>query len=263
MSAESTKLSLPKRTHILRPVHFLHSLTKTAMLSSHTNILDVPKTSNTEELVHSLEGDTFGLRHEEPRNDNHASAEAAEDEIGTVAVGADGFEHDRDCTSDDEVEEPVSKISDLGNPQRAFRDIPLSSSSKRDIQPSEAGSRDLGDVDPAHRTPAELESSCEEVNGNEGDVAGSTDRRTIFGRTEADVETEVEHHDCHHGSGPDEGEFAAEGVDEEDEKEKAGDHLNDAVDARGEEGVGVAGDAEVGEDFGCLLGLALAMMGQV
>ncbi|KAI7028375.1 hypothetical protein KC355_g44 [Hortaea werneckii] len=215
-------------------------LTNTAMLRSHTNILNIAKASDTEELVHPLERDAFRLRHEEPRNDHHTSAEAAEDEIGTVAVRADCLEHDRDSASDDEVEEPGSKL------------VPDSIAKS---------GRDLRDVDPTYGTPAELESSREEVNSNEGDVAGPTDRRAILGRTKADVEAEVEHHDCHHGSGPDEGQFAAESVDEEDEEEEAGDHLDDAVDARGEEGVGVAGDAEVGEDLGCLFGIGISIIG--
>lgn len=158
----------------------------------------------------------------------------------------------------------TTKLKSLGEVSTEARfqddvlDIPLRSSSKRDIQPPKTRSRDLGDVNPAYGTPAELESSCKQINSNKGDVPGSADRRAIFGRTKADVETEVEHHDRHHGSGPDEGEFAAEGVDEEDEEEEAGDHLDYAVDARGEEGVGVAGDAEVGEDLGRLFGIGIS-----
>ncbi|KAI6915325.1 hypothetical protein KC318_g45 [Hortaea werneckii] len=207
--------------YILRPIHFLHSLTNTAMLRSHTNILNIAKASDTEELVHPLERDAFRLRHEEPRNDHHTSAEAAEDEIGTVAVRADCLEHDRDSASDDEVEEPGSKLVPDSIAKSGFRHT--------------------------------IESNIRDPSRT-----GKQPRR---GKQQRGRQAEVEHHDCHHGSGPDEGQFAAESVDEEDEEEEAGDHLDDAVDARGEEGVGVAGDAEVGEDLGCLFGIGISIIG--
>lgn len=48
----------------------------------------------------------------------------------------------------------------------------MGSGSERNIEAAKAGSRDFGDVNPAHRTPAPLEERGEEVDADEGDITG-------------------------------------------------------------------------------------------
>ena len=62
---------------------------------------------NAEEVVHLLQTHALCLRDEEPREDAHAEAEGAEEEVGAVAAFAHGGEHGGYAAGDDEVEEPL------------------------------------------------------------------------------------------------------------------------------------------------------------
>ena len=122
-------------------------------------------------------------------------------------------------------------------------DVPLGRGCQAHVQASKARRRDLRDIDPAYRTPSELEGRCEQVDGNKCHISGSANLAALRWRVKPDVEAQVEHHDSHDDAGPHEALLAAKGVGEEYEEEAARDHFDDAVDAGGEEGVGVAGNA--------------------
>lgn len=148
-----------------------------------------------------------------------------------VAVGTDGSQHIGHGAGDDKVEQP------------------LGGGGKGDVQPAQTRRRNLRHVDPADGPPAELEAGGEEEDADEGDVAGGDDRRALLGRGDADVQADVQHAEGLGDGGPEQGAAAAERVGDEDEEDGAADHLDDAVDAGGEEVGGVAGDAEVLEDL--------------
>lgn len=85
----------------------------------------------TEEVVHLLESKTLGFGNKEPDEDEHGQAEAGEGDEGSVAALAHGDQHVGHGAGNDEVEEP------------------LGGGGKGDVEATETGSRDLGDVDPA------------------------------------------------------------------------------------------------------------------
>lgn len=150
---------------------------------------------------------------------------------GAIAVRPNSDQHDWCCSCDDEVEEPLRR------------------GRQTHIRPPQPARGNLRDIDPAHRTPTKLEERRKKIHHDQRHISSTTNRRARDRRIEAHVETQVEHGNEHCGSRPDERAFAAQGVGEEDKEEAAGDHFDDAVDAGGEEGGGVAGYAEVVEDF--------------
>lgn len=176
-----------------------------------------------EDLVHLLERHALRLRNKEPREEEHGEAERAVYEIRPVPAASDGGHHVRGGARDDEVEQP------------------LRGRGQRDVGGSQARGGDLGDVDPAHGAPAELEEGCEEEDHDDGDVAGCGDAwgwlacDDCLGRVEAYVEADVEHGGSLGDGSPEKGFAAAQGVGDEEEEDRAGGHLHDPVDTGGEE----------------------------
>jgi len=101
---------------------------------------------DTEESIHLLEGDTLGLRDEEPDEDEHGEAEGAEDEVGSVSGLSDVDQHAGNGLGDDEVEEPLGGSGD------------------GDVHGTETSGGDFGDKNPADGTPTELEDGGKEEN---------------------------------------------------------------------------------------------------
>lgn len=64
------------------------------------------------ELVHAFERTTFGLRHEDPREDEHGEAKAAIDEVRAISAFSNSGDHVRRGTSYYEVEQPLRCRSD-------------------------------------------------------------------------------------------------------------------------------------------------------
>lgn len=190
----------------------------------------------------------FRLRHQKERPSSHHRTETPIDEIRPIPIFPDRLQHDRRRPRNRQIEQPLCR------------------GRQTHIQASQAIRRDLRHVYPAHRTPPELKRRGVEIHHHQCAVAGSWDRGARHGRVEAAVKTEVEHAETHEVAGPDEGPAAAEGVGEEEDEDGAGTHLDDAVDARGEEGLGVACYAEVGEDDGGVVvdrvGLCRRVLGQ-
>ena len=70
---------------------------------------------------------------------------------------------------------------------------PLSGSRERNVHGSQSRGRDLGDDNPAARTPAKLEESREEEDAGEGEVADRWDRFPCDWGIEAYIEANHEH----------------------------------------------------------------------
>lgn len=186
--------------------------------------------SDTEQVIHLLERNTLCLRDEEPNEEEHGEAERAIDEESTIAALADGNQHVGRSTGYDEVEKPLRR------------------GRKGDVHGSQPRGRDLRDVDPAAGSPAELEEGGEQEDAHERKVACGGNGLAGDGRGDANVEADVEHGRALGDRGPEEGAAAAKRVGGEDEEGGAGDHFDDAVDARGEEAGFGAVEAEVLED---------------
>lgn len=92
-----------------------------------------------------------------------------------------------------------------------------------------------------------MEGGGEEVDGHESDIAGGTDG-AAGDVHEAGVEAQVEHAEEHDDAGADEGPAAAHCIGDEEHEAGDRDRPHHAVDAGGQEGGGVAGETEVGED---------------
>ena len=88
------------------------SLPQLPRLRRHTDILDAGERRSAPQLIHPLHTNALRLLDEKPRNDDDNNTEAAVDEVGAVAVGADSVEHDWGRAGDDEVEEPVNERSE-------------------------------------------------------------------------------------------------------------------------------------------------------
>lgn len=152
---------------------------------------------------------------------------------------------------------PIPPFPNSGNHiRRSPRDNeieqPLRRSSQRNIQGPEPRSRDLGDVDPAHRTPSELEEDGEEVDAHNGDVASGRYSGAFHWGLDANVNSDVIHAEALGDGGPEETFAATERIRCQGEEEGAADHFEHAVDACGEEGRLGAIEAEVGEYLGGL-----------
>lgn len=187
------------------------------VLASHTNVLQSGKVGSPEQLVHTLQRDSFRLWNPEGQYP-HNKAEGSIDEIRPVTGRPAGRnQHDRADSRDDEIEQP------------------LGCSRQRDVLSSQAVRGDLGDVNPAHRSPAELEGRGKEVHCHEGHVSGRRDGSTWNGRVEADIKADVKHADEHGEGGPDERQAPTQRVGKEGNEDGAGAHLDYAVNPGGEE----------------------------
>lgn len=169
------------------------------------------------DLVHLLERHALGLGNKEPREEEHREAEAAVDEVRPVPGVADRGHHVRGGAGDDEVEQPLRR------------------GRQRDVGRAETRCRDLRDVDPAHRAPAELEEGREQEDHDDGDVARWRHRDAGLGRVEAHVEADVEHGGSLRDGGPEKGFAPTQSVGDEEEEDGARSHLHDSVDTGGKE----------------------------
>ena len=98
-------------------------------------------------------------------------------------------------------------------------------------------------VNPTDGPPAELKRGREEIDHDQSAITRAGDRGALLGGVKSHEEAQVEHAEPHEEAGPDQGPAAAQCVGEEGDEDGAGTHLDDAVDSRGEERLGVAGDA--------------------
>ena len=176
----------------------------------------------------------LGFRDEEPDEDEHGKTEASEGDERSIASLAHGRQHVRDSTGDDQVEEP------------------LSSSSERNVQSTKTGSRNLRDINPAHWSPTPLEEGSEQVDADEGDVAGRRNGLVLLRWRDTDEKTDVHHRTTHGNRGPEQRFATTERVGGKNEKETAHGHLDHAVDPRGEKTDLGALQSEVFEDLRCV-----------
>lgn len=148
-----------------------------------------------------------------------------------ITLRTDSSQHPGDSTGNDKVEQPLCR------------------SSKGDVQTAETGSRDFRDVDPADRTPSELEESGEEEDADKGNVASRNHRFACLGGLDADIETDVQHCKALRDGSPEERTTAAEGVGNEDQEAGTSDDFDDTVHSCCEKTVGAACDTQVLEDL--------------
>lgn len=139
--------------------------------------------------------------------------------------------HVRCSTSDDEVEEPLSRSRDS------------------DVEGSKTSGRDLRHVDPAHRAPSKLEEAGEEEDTNESEVSSAWHGLTLDRWVDAHVETDVEHGGTLGDGSPEKRTTTTEGVSSKDQEAEAADHLDDTVDSSGKELVLVTDETESPEDL--------------
>lgn len=195
-------------------------------------------------------GTYLGLGDKEPDEEEHGQTEASKSNKCTVSALAHGHQHIRNRPGNDEVEEP------------------LGCGSKSNIQATEACSGDLGNVDPANLqdvsayaafcakwtkatywTPAPLEERGEKVDADKSEVSGRNHGLIRLRRCDAYEETHVEHRQAHGDRCPEKRPAAPERVGCEDEEKTTHDHLDDTVNARGEETDCSATEAQVVEDL--------------
>ena len=141
-------------------------------------------------------------------------------------------EEERTSTSNNEVEDP------LGCGREGY------------IHRTETSRRDLADQNPTHWSPSELEEGCEEEDHDNGNITGWRYGFACHGRVEAHVKANVEHGEALGDGGPKKRLAAAESVGNENQEDATGQHLDDAVNAGGEEGGFGAAEAEVLEQGG-------------
>ena len=181
-----------------------------------------------------------------------------------IAMLTNSSQHIRHRASNDKVKQPLRSRTDS------------------DIQRAKPRSRYLGDENPASPTPSEFEGKGEDKDEDEGDVAGGRDGLVWHRRTDAHVQSDVEHADCHDDGGDEQCPAAADGVGDE-KKENAGSddldelvvgvvdklglgtYLDDAVDTCGEEFVCITNDSKTPENFrgvviDCLMSAKLVVL---
>src|SRR6202034_507159 len=121
-----------------------------------------------------FEEHSFRFWNEEPGEYEHQNRERSEEKEGPVAIRPKSRKHVWRGPCNNEVEKPLCR------------------SSNRNIQRAKSQGRDLCDVDPWNRAPAELEEDRGKVDAYECDVSCRRQRLTIYGRTYAEVKTDVE-----------------------------------------------------------------------
>ena len=148
---------------------------------------------------------------------------------------------------------------------------PLSGGTDGHVHGTQASRRDLRHENPAGRAPAELEKSSPEIDAGNGDISEGRDlfvmsawqsssrkrasrrRATYWLALDGWLHSAVDADDVqHNGQGtarPQQSPAATERISNEEEEHGAGRHLDDAVDARGEERRVGAGHAQVLEDL--------------
>lgn len=172
---------------------------------------------NSEDLVHFLKRHTLGLRDEEPGEKEHRETETPVNEVCTVSTSTNSSHHIRGGASNDEVEQP------------------LGSSGQRDIGGSQTSSWDLRDINPANRSPPKLEKGCEQEDHDNGDITGRRHRDALLRGVEAYVEADVKHGRSLGDGGPEKRFATTQGIGNEEEENRTGNHLHDSVDTGGEE----------------------------
>ena len=100
-----------------------------------------------------------------------------------------------------------------------------------------------------HRSPAPLEEGREEVDADERDISGRADRCVRLRGSDAHEETNVQHRQTHGNRSPEQRPATSEGVGCEDQEQTAHDHLDNAVNASGEETRLSAVETKVLEDL--------------
>jgi hypothetical protein len=95
-----------------------------------------------------------------------------------------------------------------------------------------------------------LEEGREEVDADKRDIAGRADRCVRLRRSDAHEQTDVKHRQTHGNRSPEERLAASKRVGCEDQEQTAHDHLDNAVNASGEETRLGAVKTEVLEDLG-------------
>lgn len=169
------------------------------------------------DLVHFLKRHTLGLRDEEPGEKEHRETETPVDEVCTVSTLTNSSHHIRGSASNDEVEQP------------------LGSSGQRDIGGSQTSSWDLRNIDPTNRSPPKLEKGCEQKDHDNSNITSRRHRDTYLRGVEAYVEADVKHRSSLGDGGPEKRFTTTQGIGNEEEENRAGNHLHDPVDTGGEE----------------------------
>lgn len=130
--------------------------------------------------------------------------------------------------------------------------MPLESRRRRSSRPvtrQHANGHITNQMNFTYRTPSPLEEGCKEVNAYKRDIAGRWHGLACLRRADADEEANVEHGSRHGDRGPEQRLATTERISSEDQEAAAHDHLDDAIDAGGEETRFGAVEAEILEDL--------------
>jgi len=112
---------------------------------------------------------------------------------------------------------------------------PLSSRSNGNIESSKTGSGDLGNKNPAARSPAELEESSPEVDADDGHISKGGDTCTSNRGLNTTVDTDDVHGEELSNTGPQKTAASAKRIGKEDEESSTSSNLDDTVDTGSEE----------------------------
>lgn len=181
-----------------------------------------------ENLVHLLKRNTLGLWDKEPCKDEHGETERPEDEVCTVSRPTNCSHHVRGGTSNNKVEQPLSR------------------SGHGDVGGSQAGSRNLGNINPANGTPSKLEEGCKQEDHDNRDVTSWRDHVALLRRIKPDIEADVEHGRSLSNRSPEEGFAATKRIGNKEKEDGAGDHLHDSIDTSSKETSFSSGETKVG-----------------
>ena len=182
-------------------------------------------TDTAKKHIHLLKRHALRLRHAQPDKDRAAKRQDPKEDEGAIC---DLLQHDRRDLPDDEITHPIAARA------------------QRDTIRTVRHRPHLADDDPAAGTPRVAEINDEEPDEGDGGPAGGFVRGPLV-----DVDAEEDGDDgvanAHADGTSDHDGFAAQIVDVEDGGDGGEEH-GDADDASREEGGGVAGGAEGGED---------------
>lgn len=168
--------------------------------------------------------------------EEHAETEGTEDEICSVTTPSDSDQHDWDGLSNNEVEEPLGCCSES------------------DVHGTKTSSWNLGNKNPADRTPSKLEDACEEEDADESNISEGGDRSSCLWWTIVqDKSTDDEHASCLCKRCPEKRLSASERVSSKKKESCASDNLANTVDTSSEEtGLGTSNSKTL-EDLWCIV----------
>lgn len=179
-------------------------------------------------------------------------------QIGTKSPSTHSRNHRRSCSGHDEIEQPLCRCCN------------------RDVECSQSSSRNLRDVNPAHRSleeesisqdiyqqktsppsaqkgethPTKLKKHRKQINRHNRHIPRRWNWYSLFRRCHANIRSNIKHAQPLCYRRPQETASSTEGICCQEEEEGASDHFEYAVDSCCEEGGCGSCEAEVGEDLG-------------